>query len=341
MTDQIKTVTAYDDFRAQLAGVKDTCNFIPNVSTDDGYAKSKRISLDVGKILTAVEKTRKELKSESLAFGKMIDAEAKGIVAELESFQLPHKDAYKELDGLKKEREANRKAELDERVRVIRELPEAMADSDSEGVKMALESLQVEECLDFYEYTAEALKARNASKEKLSAMFAEKLQQEKDAAELVKLREKQAEQDQKDRDERIAKEASEKADKAAAAAKEAEQRAIDQAALAVRLREEAESRATLEAEQAQRDKAEARRESDQAIIDAAQAAREKAELVQRDKEAREKADREKREANTKHIGKIRKEAKEAIMKLGGDEALAKSIVMAISNGIIPNVVINY
>ena len=67
--------------------------------------------------------------------------------------------------------------------------------------------------MDFYEYTEQALKARNASKEALSKMFADKLQAEKDAAELAELRKKQAEQEQKDRDERIAKEASEKAER--------------------------------------------------------------------------------------------------------------------------------
>ncbi len=47
------------------------------------------------------------------------------IKAKIEAFQLPHKDAYKELDTLRKQRDIDRKEALSERVRVIRELPES------------------------------------------------------------------------------------------------------------------------------------------------------------------------------------------------------------------------
>ena len=338
---ELKTVTAYDDFRAKIAEVKDTCNFLPDVTTDDGYTKSKRVSLDVGKILTSIEKKRKELKAESLAIGKAIDSEAKTLVAELEEFQLPHKEAYKELDNLKKEREANRKAGLEERVRVIRELPEAMADSDSEGIKMALESLQVEECLDFYEYATEALKARNASKETLAKMFADKLQAEKDAIELAELRKKQAEQEQKDRDERIAKEASEKAEREAEAAKAAAKAAIDSAAEAIKQREAADLQAKKDAELAEDRRIEAEKQAKIDADNAAKAAKEAAELAQKQKEEAEAAEIAKKEANKKHVGKIRGESKEALMALGIDEVMAKKIVIAIAKGEIPNISISY
>ena len=334
MTNELIKVSEYDEFRKKLDEVKEACNFLPDVSTDEGYDKSKRVSLDVGKALTALEKTRKELKAESLAFGKTVDTEAKSIAATLIEFQLPHKEAYKELDNLKKEREASRKAELEERVRVLRGLPEAMKDSDSEGCKMALESLNAEECLDFYEYATQALEARNASREALSKMFAEKLQQEKDADELAELRKKQAEQDQKDRDDRIAKEASEKAEREAAEAKAAEQAAIKQAAEAVRLREESEKLAEERRVEAER----------QAAIDAekaAEAARQQQIQIQKSKEAAEQAEQEKREANKRHVGSVRKAAKESIMAIGLSEGDANKLVMAISNGDIDKVTINY
>lgn len=348
----MKDIKLYGEFEDQLAGLKDTCNFLPNVSTDEGYEKSKRVSLDAGKVLTNLEKSRKEKKAKSLEEGRAIDSEAKAIVAKIEEFQLPHKEAYKELDNLRKEREANRKAELKERVTVIRELPEAMADSDSEGVKMALESLQVEECLDFYEFTEVALLARNASKEALSKMFADKLKYEKEQKELVELRKKQAEQEQKDRDERIAKEAREAAEKQAAEAKEAEQRAIDQAALAVKQREEAETLAKRDAALAERNRIaaedQANKDAEVAKIQAqkdAEAAAQKAELDLLNKqqvEADAEAERQiKIASNKRQIGKIRCEAKESIMALGIYEEQAKKLVLAIHNKEIANVTINY
>jgi len=327
-------IAEYDEFRAKLNEVKEACSFIPDVSTDEGYKKSRRISLDVGKVLTALEKARKDKKAHTLELGRAIDSDAKRIAAELEELQLPHKAAYKELDNLKKEREQRRKDELEERVRTIRELPEAMQDSDSSGLKMALESLQEEECLDFYEFTEQALKARNASKESLAKMFADKLKQEKDAAELAELRKKQAEQEQKDRDERIAREAAAQAEQEAADAKAAEQRAIDLAAAAVRQRDAVEVEAKWQA-----DLAEERRIAAEA--QAKIAAEQAAENARKAKEAAEQAENEKREANKKHVGKIRKEAKESLMALGIDEAMAKKVVLAIHNGDIKNVSINY
>lgn len=334
-------IAEYDEFRAKLNEVKEACSFIPDVSTDEGYKKSRRISLDVGKVLTALEKARKDKKAHTLELGRAIDSDAKRIAAELEGLQLPHKAAYKELDNLKKEREQRRKDDLDDRVRTIRELPEAMQDSDSSGLKMALESLQEEECLDFYEFTEQALKARNASKESLAKMFAEKLKQEKDAAELAELRKKQAEQEQKDRDERIAKEAAAQAEQEAADAKAAEQRVIDLAAAAVRQRDAAEAEAKRQAKLAEERRIEAEAQAKIAAEQAAENARVQAAVDQKAKEAAEQAENEKREANKKHVGKIRKEAKESLMALGIDEAMAKKVVLAIHNGDIKNVSINY
>ena len=95
MATQLVKVNEYDEFRSKVEEVKEACNFLPDVTTDEGYAKSKRVALDVGKVRTAVDKKRKELKKESLDFGRLIDSEAKSLAAELEQFQLPHKNAYK------------------------------------------------------------------------------------------------------------------------------------------------------------------------------------------------------------------------------------------------------
>ena len=328
--NNIVKINEYEEFRNQVAQVKEACNFIPEVSTDDGYNKSKRVALDVGKILTAVEKTRKELKSESIAIGKAIDSEAKGIVAELEVFMLPHKNAYKELDNMKKERENLRKDGLSYRVTAISELPLAMSDSDSSGVKAALEQLQANECLDFYEYTQEALKARNSSIKALGDMYATKLNAEKEAAELVELRKKQAEQERKDREDLIAKQAAEKAENEARESKASFQRAIEQASEAVKQRKAAELRA-VEAEKEAAKNAE---------IAAENAKQEQIEAQNAEKEA-ERLELEKREANKKHVGAIRKAAKESLMAIGLDEETAKKVVLAINAGDIENVSIKY
>lgn len=324
-------IVEYDEFKAKLDEVKNACNFLPDVSTDDGYKKSKRVALDVGKLLTALEAKRKELKAESLAFGRKVDSEAKGIAAQLEAFQLPHKEAYKTLDNQKKERERLRKEKLELRVEEIRNLPEAMRDSDSEGVKMAIESLNCEECLDFYEYTEQALKARNSAKESLAVMFSDKLKYEKEQKELAELRRKQAEQEQKDRDKRIAREAAEKA----------EQAAVEQAAEAVRQREAAEAKAKEDAKRAEakarQDAIEAEERAKQAVIDAENRLKREAE----EKAAAEAADLARREANKHHAKKINNEAAACFVTGGFTKEQAQNIVTMIAKKEIDHVVINY
>ncbi len=192
-------VKAYDKFNEQIKELTEICNFLPDVSNEEGYKKSKRVSLDVGKILTAVEGKRKDLKAESLAYGRQIDAEANVLKRELMDIQHPHKEAYKELDNAKKEREAKRKAKLEKRIADIRDLPEAMRDSCADEVQMAYKELMANECDDFYECSMEALKVRQASLKDLSHMYGCKLIEEEDAAELARLKKEAAIREEADK----------------------------------------------------------------------------------------------------------------------------------------------
>lgn len=312
MNTQLSTVAQYDEFRAKIAEVSQVCDFIPDVTSKEGYEKSKRVALDVGKVLTNLENKRKELKKESLEFGRNVDSQAKEIAKELESFQLPHKNAYKELDNLKKEREAARKAELSERVEQIATLPEMMRDSDSDSVKAAIEDLNNEECLDFYEFTEQALKARKSSLAALSEMFGQKLQQEKEAAELNRLRKEAAEREQKDREERLVKEALLEAERKAQAEKEAAEK-----------REQDLKDAAIQAEEkAKREIAEAARKAEE-------------------ERQREILAKEKREANEKHCRKILMEALQSLISEGVDERQAAVVVKLIADGLITNISIQY
>ena len=299
-------ITEYDEFEAKIGEVQEACNFIPDVSTDEGYAKSKRVALDVGKILTKLEKVRKDKKAFFLEGGKQVDLQAKAIKSKLEEFQLQHKEAYKAVDQAKKDRENARKEALESRVEYMRTLAESMADSHSSEIQCAMQAMNDEECLNFFEFTESALKARNKARAELGELFIKRQKAEQDAIELEKLRKAAEEQAIKDREDAIRKEASEAAERARI---EAENRAI----------------------KAEKD-----------AKDAIEAAARKAEY-----EANAKAaEVAKREADREHVGNIRREAKEAIMSLLDDdncinEYQAKSIVIAVNNGLIPNVTINY
>jgi colicin import membrane protein len=333
MTGIIK-IEEYADIEAKLEEVRDAANFIPDVTTDDGYQKSKRVSLDVGKLLTALEKKRKDKKKYFLEGGKAVDAQAKDIAAKLEEMQAPHKLAYKELDNMKKEREEARKNALEERIVYMRELPELMAESHSSEIKAAYESVKSDECLDYQEYTEKALKARNTSVDELSRLFDSKLKQEQDAAELQRLRSEEEKRAQKERDDKIAQDAARKAEQEKL---EIVERAEKERAEAV----ERENNLKQAAEDAERLKAEAEENAKLQAIKAAEDAKNAEIERQRMKAEAEAEEIRVREANKKHVGSIRKAAKESIMALGVDESTAKKIVLAISSGQIQNVTISY
>ena len=65
--------------------------FLPLVVSDvedkDGYKAVREARLTVKEHRVKVEKTRKELKADSLAFGKAVDGEAKRITTKLESIE--------------------------------------------------------------------------------------------------------------------------------------------------------------------------------------------------------------------------------------------------------------
>jgi len=338
----MKTVGQYDEFSAKMSVTKDNCNFIPNVSTKEGYKKSKDVSLAVGKILTALETSRTNKKADVLVRGRAIDSEAKEIKAQLVAFQLPHKEAYKKLDNDKKEREQDRIDQLQKCIAIMREMPESLSEADSGSIAGALKDMNEEECLNFYEFSAEALKARNYARTELAKMYAKALQAEQDAAELAELRKSQAEQAIKDREQAAADsarlEAEQKAEKAAAKIEADKQAAIDAQAAAEEATKQAEANRIADAEKAKQDAIDAELQADITRVAAVQAIIDQ----QAEHDRVIAAETAKREANNRHVGVVRKAAKEALLNIDGmTEKVAKEVIMAITNGCVPAVKISY
>lgn len=331
-------IVEYDEIAEKLDEVKEYSDFLPDVTTKEGYEKSKRVSLDIGKLKTALEKKRKEKKQYFLDGGKAVDSKAEAIAAKLDEMQLPHLTAYKELDKAKKEREQKRKEQLEERVRYIRELPDSMRDSSSNEIKLAIESMHNEQCTDFFEYTEQALKARNTTRDKLAELFAKTLKAEKDAEELEQLRKAQAEQQRKEHEERIARKAEERA------RLQAEQEAAERERKIKAEQERKERQAREAIERAEREKQEAIERERQAKLQAEEAARlaaeqERQRIEQERLEAEEMA--RKKAENKRHRGKINREALADIINLGFSEADGKKLIEAVAKGQVKNVSINY
>lgn len=342
-------IREYDEFTAKIEVMREACNFLPDMENEDGYEKSKRVALDVGKVLTRLETKRKEIKEPALKRCKLIDDEAKSIKAQIEKFQLPHKDAYKAVDDLNKKREAARKQVLADRVTAIADLPEYMRDSPSAEVMAAMTELQANECLDFYDMTHDALNARKRSLEKLRQMYTAKLQQERDAEDLARLKAESEARERKDREEAIAKQAAEDARIAAERKASEEKAAIEKAEKDAREAAElAEQREREAVERAAKQKLEAEQAAKQAAINAEKAAKEQAEKAAADErkriadeEAANLAAAQKREADKKHHAKINNESLADFIEGGLDEDQAKMAVTLLAQKKIRHAVISY
>ena len=160
-------------------------------------------------------------------------------------------------------------------------------------------------------------------------------EEEEKEVERVRLeREAQAKQAQEAREKRIAEDARANAEREKIEAELREKQAI-----------EAKEKAENEAVEAEKN---AKAEAEAAAIQAKENTRLAAEKARKDEiarqEAKAKEEREeiaKREANKRHVGSIRRQAKESIMALGFSEPEAKKIVLAICNNSISNVTISY
>jgi len=284
--------------------------FEHDLDTETGRSKTKSLAAKVSKLKTKLDGLGKDLVSEWKTKAKAVD--------------INRKSMREQLDDLK----------------VIARQP--LTDWENKVKHDAVEKFNREK--------AEKLAAEKESDHEFALLMDDKITRdieeenerlEKQAAELEAKQKAEAEANQK----RLEAEAKAKADaeakatidKAAKDKADAEQRAKD-----------AEERGAAAAKQAKDDAiaAEKRRveAEEQAVIDseaAAERAKQEQIQAQHRKEAAEKAEIEKREANKRHVGDIRKAAKESIMAIGFDEDKAKTLVLAISNGEIENVSIKY
>lgn len=225
-------VTEYSETTARIAELKETYGSeVPDASTKDGYQRAKQIASECTSLRTALEKRRKEFKAPVLAFGKMIDSEAKRIAAEIVSIEEPFKEAYKAVDDEKK----RIKAEIEQRFVDIKQMPVLALESSSGHIEEMINNLaEYDVSKETFGRRADEASALVASTlERLTELHVKAIESEEEAlrieserAELEKLREESAERDrlQREAEEKATRESEQAriADLAAEAARQAE-----------------------------------------------------------------------------------------------------------------------
>lgn len=112
MSKQNFDLTKFDKVIADVDAVKEAGNFIPDMTSKDGYEASKRFVLDnTAPMRKALEKAHKDIKAPFWDACKFLDGKKKELLTMIEEIEAPHKVAYKEHDAeIKRKKEAYEQA---------------------------------------------------------------------------------------------------------------------------------------------------------------------------------------------------------------------------------------
>lgn len=317
-----------DPFLAKIREEID--GFTPDVSTRKGREAIASIAYKVARSKTALDNVGKELVAELKEVPKKIDAERKRMRDLLEGWQEEVRRPLTEWEEAEEARKAKHQAGIDQiNLRLeCRDLDAAELKSNItwlEGMAIGAE---------WEEFETEAARAKDKALAALRDALVVREKYEAEQAELAELRRKLAEQEQKDREARIAQEAAEKAQREAEAKAQAERDAAAQRERDLELRAERAKRAELEAQQ----RAEQAERDAQAKAEQAAAAERKR---QADEQARIEAEAKAREADKAHRAAINRAALEAFMAGGMPEECAKQAITLIAKRCIPHITISY
>ena len=335
------------------------------VSLAHKVARSKTALDDMGKTLTEEWRVRTNaVNEERRMIRERLDALKEEIRAPVTEFE---------------QREKNRiQAHEDALLEIISlgDLPHGCGRDEIENRLHALGDMQPR---NWDEFATKATREKERAYAVLTAALAAELARKREQAELTRLRSEAEARERKEREERIAAEAAEKArleserkaqeerEKAARAAEEqrkALERAQDAAAEAERARIEAEQRAAKEAAEAEARAQREREDAERKLIAAQKEAAEREEKLKAESAARAKAaaeaeralmeaharrdvlrraqEAEARARDIENKTRVLTEIKEALMKHAGiDEATAKAVTRAIHGGKIPHVRVEF
>lgn len=304
-----------------------------DVTTDKGRKAIASMAYRVARTKTAIDEAGKKLNEEARLRINAVDESRREIRAQLDTL----KDEVRRPLTEWEQAEETRVASCQSTIQFLREAANIGPDETAADLRKrhaALAALTFDpETFDGYMPQISAL--HDLAMTGLSAGADRIDQEERDRAELERLRSEAAERERIEQERAAAEDAERQRAEAEKAEQEREQR----------LREEAAEAARKEAEDAARREQEERDRRHQEELAAERQRAEQAEAAERARlaeEARQAAEQKAREADREHRGNVMRAAKEAIMEASDiAEDAAKKIVLAIAAGSVPAVTIKF
>jgi len=339
---EVKELIEFDKIAAGIAEIQEKGNFIPDMSTKEGYQASKRFVLDeTTPTRTRLDKAHKTAKEYWKLGGQNVDTKKNEILKLLVDIQKPHQEAYKEHDQAEKDRKAKFEADIKEKINFFNELCHQASSTNSTGISDLIDSCgEVDTEQGFYHLKSDAIKARADALEFLGDALIIAANREAE-------QQREAELAEANRVQQEALEVQQNAMRVQQEKMDAQQAEIDRVANEAEAKAQAEAdekqRLINEAEQAELEKKRAIEREEYAKQQAEQAAEratEQEKQRQYNERIAQEAERAKLEANKKHTGMVRGEIKDHLISTCGiDNALATKIVKSLLH--INRVTINY
>ena len=301
----------YNEFEASLVEIENACNFLPDVSTPEGYEKSKRIGLDGRKVDKAIDDKRLQMKKEAEVVANEIHETGKALCKRVQDAYKPHQEAYKEHDAEIKRKKEAVEAKITADIAAFMESVNTAYDLSADEIGDLIAKHESNP-MEFGNRTIEAGESRTRAITQLKGMQASKIMAEQQAKDLA---EQQAELDRQQEEQRKAQEIIN------------EQNRIEQENLA----------AERQAQQEEQRKAQEEQRVKAAEEAAAQAERNRIEQAA----AAEKAAAEKKAANKAHRKSINNAALNDLTAAGFSDEDGKRIIELVAQGKISNITINY
>lgn len=314
----------------------------PDLKTKKGRDAIASRAFKVRKIKTALDGLGKEQVDRLKEIPKLIDAERKRMRDELDALADEVRKPLTEWE----EAEANRIAMHRNGLESMASQAREVGALNSDALRLRIESIEAEVIGESWEeFEAEAHRVKTKALEILNAALTDRQKYEAEQAELAELRRKQAEQEQKDREAEIARQAAEKARTDAEAKAQAERDAAakrEADAKAAQAKAEQDAKDAAERQRRAEEQAEAERlASVERAKQAAEAARQAEIKRQADAKAAEEAEQRRREADISHKASINNAALAAFIENGLPDECAKQAVILIAKGLIPAIKIQY
>jgi hypothetical protein len=312
-----------------------------DISTKAGREAVASLAYKVARSKSALDKMGKDLGENHYKSWKAITAERARIEKDLDALKDEVRKPLTDWENAEKDRISGHEMAI---LGLEALLDFGGQDPSAAQLHERIEILAARPARQWQEFVQRASDASLRVGKRLEDLHAAATQREAEAAELVRLRAEQAAREQKERDDRIAAEAAERARiEAETKAKREADEAADKAESERQRVEREKTDAFARAEKAEADRKAAAEKAERDAKEAAEAA-ERRQLAAIENERKRVAEEAavaasataKREADKKHRAVFNNEALTAIVALGVETELAKTVIAAIARGEIPH-----